>query len=635
MLENMRQGAQSRFAKIILALIMVPFALWGVDSYIDMMGKAGGVATVGNSTISSQEFNQALRQSMERARAQFGALDPGMAENPQFRRAVLDDLVNRRVLLSAAADADLAVSDKVLAREIAALPAFQDDGKFSRTRYEGILKSQQMTPLAFEASLRQDLLLQDLHQGIAGSAFVSATAVDQLIGAAEQKREVAVVTFPPEQFAAQAKAGDEDIKAYYAANQAQFTVPDQVRLEYVVLSSDELAKQMTASADEVKKLYDERSAQYRQAEERRASHILITVDEKASEDEKKAALAKADAVAAEAKQKPERFAELAKKHSQDPGSAQKSGDLGSFARGMMVKPFDDAVFSMQKGEISRPVQSEFGYHVIHLTDIQAERVRPLDEVKAELEQEVKKQKAARKVSEIAEPFANLVYEQSASLKPAADAHSLPIRESEWISRKGGAKVPELNHEKLLAAVFSDEVLKNKRNTEAIEVAPSTLVAGRVIDFKPSFVKPLAEVADQIKADLTRQQASKLAIEKGRETLAQLVKGEQPQGLQWQGPQQVSRQQPGNLTPPVLEAAFKLSPKSLPAYTGAETPFGGFSIVRLTRVADGETGDAAKRKSYAERLKQERAEAQFSALLASLRSGTEVRFGKEWKAGSER
>jgi peptidyl-prolyl cis-trans isomerase D len=628
MLDSFRQGAQNKFAKVILALITLPFALWGVDSYMRNIGPTDGVATVVGQKITPQEFNRAIKENLDQVRARLGnSVDASIADSPEFRQSVLEGLINQRVLVAAVTRSGMAISDKQLAERIAEIPAFQDDGKFSKTRYETVLKYQGMNPLGFEARLRQDLMLQSYQQAVTGTPVISRASVDALIRASEQTREVSVVNFIPDQFVSQVKIGDAAINSYYDAHKKEFTNPDQAKLEYVVLSIDELAAQMAASEEEVKKYYEEHASRYQQPEERQASHVLISVAAKASEAEKKSALAKAEDVLKQAKGDPSKFAALAEKYSQDPGSSVKGGDLGFFAKGMMVKPFEEAAFQMKKDEIRGPVQSEFGYHIIKLTGIKPGKAKAIDEVRGEITTEIKKQKAGKKFAEIAEPFSNMVYEQSASLKPAADAYKLSIKQSAWITRKGG-QTPELNNEKLLQAVFGEEVLKNKRNTEAVEVAPNTLVAARVLESKPSALRPLAEVSAEITAKLTREEANKLAVKQGKGQLEQINKGTPPADLKWPNPQQVSRQQPGMLTPTGLEAAFKTTAKTLPAYVGVENPQGGYSIIRISKVTDGVPTDEAKKQQYTERLKALAAQSEFNALVASLREGADVRVQKD-------
>jgi peptidyl-prolyl cis-trans isomerase D len=629
MLDKFREGAQSKFAKVILALFAIPFALWGVESYTNNSGSSDAVATVAGQKISAQEYNQAVKQMLDQWRTRLGGnVDTSVIDTPEFRRSVLEGLIKQRLLLADAVKSRSTVTDKELAEQIAAIPAFQDDGKFSKVRYELLLRQQGLTPLSFEERVRQDIVVQRYQEFIAGTPIISNASIDALIRASEQAREVSVISYTPEQFAGQVKIDDAAIKSYYDAHKQDFTIPDQVKVEYLVLSPAELMGQMEVSEEEIKKQYEALAAKYVQPEERQASHILIKAAADASEADKKAALAKAEDLLKQAKAEPGKFAALASKFSEDPGSASKGGDLGFFRNGAMVKAFDEAVFQMKKDEIRGPVQSEFGYHIIKLADIKPSKGKSLDEVRGEITAELKKQKAGKKFTEIAESFSNTVYEQSASLKPAADAYKLSIKQSDWITRKGGEAAPELNNEKLLQAVFGEEVLKNKRNTEAVEVAPSTLVAARVAEFKPSALRPLAEVSAGIKDMLLREEANKLAIKQGKDHLAEINKGAVPATLKWPDAQLVSRQQPGALIRPELEAVFKTPTKTLPAYTGVESPQGGYKIIRVSKVTDGAPSDEAKKQAYRDELKTRTGQREFSAMVDSLRNSAEVKVRME-------
>jgi len=624
MLDTFRQGAQSKFAKVILALIIVPFALWGVESYFRTGPSVDGVATVAGQKISMNEFNQALKQQQDQMRSMLGRnFDPQMFDTIEFRQSALEQLVNQRLLVMQAASSRFAVTDKQLAQNIGAIPAFQDEGKFSKTRYEGVLRQQGYTPVIFEGKMRQELMVQELRDTVSKTLLVASTSIDELVRASEQTREVSVASVAPEQFIAQVKLPADAAKLYYDSHKAEFTIPDQVRLEYVVLSPGVLAAQMEASDQEVKQYYDEHSAQYMKRDE--------------SEAGKNAAKEKAEEVLRQVQKEPTQFAKLADKYSKDAGSAKQGGDLGFFARGMMVKPFEDAVFAMQKDEIRGPVQSESGYHIIKLTDIRGEERqashilitlpelrRSLAEVTPEIALELKKQKAQRRFSEIAEAFNNTVFEQSASLKPVADAYKLAVQQSDWVSRSGGAKVAELNNEKLLQAVFSDEVLKNKRNTEAVEVAPSVLVAARAIEFKPSSLKPLVDVSKDVTVKLLHDEAAKLAASQGKSELEKLKKEGSASGLTWTAATEVSRQKPEALAGPILDEVFKASVKKLPAYVGAENPLGGYTIVRISKVGGGGPTDEEKKKVYAQRLREWQAQAELTALVTSLRQSSEVK-----------
>ena len=359
-----------RFVQVFLGLIILPFAFWGVDSYFGQSRGGGELASVGGSSISQQEFSQAMRDQQERLRAQLGRdFNPAMLETPEAREGMLDSLVTRRLLLLHAAKSGLTANDAQLIEVIGSIPSLQEDGKFSKRRYEQALRTQGLTQAGFEAKLRQDLTLQQLVQAVPDTAVVSKAAAERALAIQLEERLVSEVAIRPEQYAAQTRIADATIKDYYEKNQKQFEIPQQIRAEYVVLSREALAEQVSVSPDEIKSAYEKNAGKYVAQEERRASHILIQSPADAPEAEQKAARARIDAILLQVKKNPADFAKLAKEHSQDPGSAQKGGDLGFFSRGAMVKAFEDAVFSLKANQVSDVVRSEFGFHVIRLTDI--------------------------------------------------------------------------------------------------------------------------------------------------------------------------------------------------------------------------------------------------------------------------
>jgi peptidyl-prolyl cis-trans isomerase D len=386
-----------------------------------------------------------------------------------------------------------------------------------------------------------------------------------------------------------------------------------------VLGLDAVGSQAEVSADEIKQLYEQNLSQYSKGDERQASHILIAVDAQAGAEAKQAARAQAEALAKQVKQNPASFAELAKKHSQDPGSAAKGGDLGFFPRGAMVKPFEDAVFQMKPGEIAGPVESPFGFHIIRVTAVKG---RGFEDIKKQVETDLRRQKAGKRFSELAEQFNNLVFEQGDSLKPAAEALKLQVQQSGWVSR-GGSDLKLLNNPKLLQAVFSDDIVKNKRNTEVVDVGNNTLVAARILEYKPASVRPFEEVAADITRKLTHQQAAQLAAKQGRELLAKLKQGESV-ALPWSEAKLISREKPEGYGGAVLAEAFKAGTAKLPAYAGVENADGGFILLKVTRVVDNDKIEVDKRKALTEQLRQMLGQEELSAYVASLKLKGDVK-----------
>lgn len=602
-----------KMVQIVLALIILPFALWGVSSY-DRSGNSPDVAaTVNGTKITQQELENALRQQQDRMRQQLGAnFDAAMFDNPEMKRAVLDNLVSQRLLVERARAASLAVTDDQVAKVIAGIEAFQDGGKFDKKRYEAVLTNQNMSPLTFEAKVRDELLGQQMQDAYAQNGFAANSVADNVVRLNEQQRVVSVAPISFQSFMSQAKVDDAALKKYYEQNPNEFRVQEQAKVEYVKFSVDDLLTRAEVSKEDVRKYYDEHQNDFGTREERHAAHILISVSAAASQAEQDAAKAKAEQLLQQARQNPAKFAELARKNSQDPGSAANGGDLGFFGRGMMVKPFDDAAFALQAGEISGLVKSDFGYHIIKLLAVKQPRVLPFDEAREAIVNKLRQQKAADMFAEMAEKFSNAVYEQSDTLKPAADLVGAKIEQSGWLIK--GTAAGETWTAKMLQAIFNDEVVKNKRNTAAIEVAANTLVAARILEYKPASVRALSEVQEVIRQKLLRQQSLELAAKQGKSTLEQLQGGNKP-ALSWGAAQSITRAQHGSLDMGLVRQIFQANAAQLPQFVGVEDVQNGYVLVRIDTVKEGGAIDDARRARYAQQLRQLTGEEMSHAYLA--------------------
>lgn len=620
------------FIKVVLAIIILPFALWGVDSYVRTSG-SGEVATVGGTPIATTEFQEALREQQERLRPMLGNANPALLDSPEIRSAVIDTLVNQRLLALNAQKSQLFLSDAQLAEFISAVPQLQENGSFSKERYAAVVAAQNMSKEMFEARLRQDLLTQQALAAVTEATLTGRATAERWLGTQLEERAIAEVILRPEQYAGQVKLAADAAKNYYAANQKQFETPEQVRAEFVVLNQDQLAARISVSDEEVRKAYAAQAERNKQPETRRASHILIAVAKSAPEAEVATAQAKAAGLLAQLQKAPGDFEKLASQHSQDPGSAAKGGDLDWFGRGMMVKPFEDAVYALKEKQISALVRSDFGFHIIQLTGVRAERVQTFDELKAGIAAELKRQAAAKKYVESAESFINMVYEQSDSLKPAIEKFKLEIQQSDWMVRNGAA-VPPFTNAKLMAALFADDALKNKRNTEAVEVAPNTLVAARVLEHKPAALPSFESVQPVIEKILVRQEAAKLAAKDGADKLARLQKGENA-AVAWGAVRSVSRAQAlqlpnaPQLSPDAVRAVFKANAAKVPAYAGTELPGGAYALYRIAAVkpyvAAGLEPPAVRalRQNYEQAL----AEQELMAWIEALKTRYEVTINK--------
>jgi peptidyl-prolyl cis-trans isomerase D len=599
-----------RVIQVFLGLIALTFATWGIESYTKFRGATDAVATVNGLEITRREFDEELRRQQEQLRQMFGsAFNAEAFDTPEARRILLDGLVSQRLVSSVAVKAHLTVSDETLREVIASIPAFQAGGQFSRTAYESVLRAQNppLAPAQYEQRLRHDLALQQLALAVGGAAIPSRTVAERLAALESQKREVSEARIVAQQFLPQVKLDDARLKEYYDANPAEFRTPERLRAEYIVLSAAQLAAQEQVSEAELKAAYQERLAQMTQAEQRRASHILVKTQDEA------------DKLVLEIRKAPGRFAELAKKQSLDTGSAEKGGDLGWFGRGMMVKPFEEAVFAMKQGEGAAAVQSEFGFHVIRLTGVRAAKSRPFEEARAEIEAEMKKARAGRRFNEAADTFTNMVYEQADSLKPAAERFKLPVQTTGWIVKSANQELGALDNPKLLAALFSPEALRNKKNTDAVEVAPATLVAARVLEYQPAAQRSFDEVKPALAETLRRREAAALAQKDGMARLAKLRQGADA-GLTWGAPKTVSRRDAKGMAPELLRQVVAADVSKLPAYVGVAAE-GGYALLRISKVTEADASEKAP--DIAQRITVTLGTAQYQAYVASLRARADI------------
>lgn len=603
---------RKRLAQVVLVLLVIPFAFFGLESYTRSSGGRDSVALVNGSSITQSEFGEELRRQQDRLRAAFGAnIDIDALDTNESRLALLDSLVSQRLLAEAALRGGLSISDGALRDTIAAVPAFQGEGGFSRSNYEALLRAQNMTPLTFETRLRQDMALAQLTEGIRGSALASHTVTERLEGILAERREVQESLVAAQPFLAQVKVSEAQVQAYYDANPAEFRVPERVRAEYLVLSAEALGRREPVDEAELKAAYEARASQYQVAEQRRASHILVPTEEEAKK------------IVTELRKNPARFAELAKKQSQDPGSAANGGDLGLFGRGMMVPAFEEAAFSLKQGEISAPVKSDFGWHVIRVTGVQPAKSRPFAEVRAELAAELARQQGARRFAEAAEAFSNMVYEQSDSLKPAAERFKLTVQTSGWVARAAPpAEAGVLANPKLVGALFADDAVKARRNTDAVEVAPNVLVAARVVEHQPATQKKLEEVRADIEKHLRAEEAARLAQQAGEAKLAALRNGADA-GVAWGAAKAVSRRSPQSVPSGALRQILAVDGGKLPAYVGSAHGTEGYMLYRVARLLEPEPKTEAQKTAERTRAAQLAGGRQLDAFVASLRSRADV------------
>ncbi|MBC5785838.1 SurA N-terminal domain-containing protein [Ramlibacter sp. USB13] len=578
----------TKVMQFLLFLLIVPsFVLFGLQGYDRMHQKGEVVAKVDGQEIHQGEWDEAHKQQVDRLREQMPNLDAKLFDSAEAKYGTLERIVRERVLAAAAANSHFLVADQRVARELQSnelIGALRGpDGRLDIERYRQVLAARGMTPEMFENSVRNDLALRQVVNGVAQSSFTPAAQAGVSLGSFFERREVQLARFNAADFKAKVEPTDAELQAFYKDNAKLFQAPEQANIEYVVLDLATVEKGVTVNEADLKTYYEQNASRLAgKPEERRASHILVTVAKGASAEDKAKAKAKAEELLAQVRKSPDSFAEVAKKNSQDPGSAAQGGDLDFFARGAMTKPFEDAVFAMKnKGDISDVVESEFGYHIIRLTDIKADKPKTFEELKPQLEAQVRKEQAQKKYAEAAETFSNTVYEQSDSLKPVADKLKLEIRTAQNVTRtpQPGTAGP-LGNPKFLAAVFSPDAVERKRNTEAVEVGPNQMVSGRITQHSPAHTRSFDEVKAQVREQVVAAKAAELAKKEGEAKLAAWKAA--PATAQLGAAESVSRQDAKHPRQ-VIEAALRADPAKLPALVGVDLGPEGYAVVQVNKV----------------------------------------------------
>ena len=611
----------TRVLQFLLVLLIFPsFVFFGIQGYSGFSGDANAaVAKVAGNSITRTEWEAAQREQMERVRRQMPNVDPKLFDTPEMKLQSLDGLVRERVMLVAADKLHLVTTDDRLQRVFSADSQFafmrNPDGSINKD----VLSAQGMSSEVFAQRLRQDLTLRQVMLGVSGTAFAPVSATAAALDAMFQQREVQVQRFEAKASLEKVSPSDADIEKFYKdpANALQFQAPEQASIEYVVLDLDTLKKGISVPEEDLRKYYTENEKRYTTPEERRASHILIKAEKSASQADRAKAKAKAEGLLAELKKNPAAFADLARKNSEDPGSAEKGGDLDFFGRGAMVKPFEDAAFGLKPDEVSGVVESDFGYHIIKLASVMGGEKRGFDSVRAELEAEVKTQLAQKRFSEVAVEFTNMVYEQPDSLKPAADKFKLELRTAQNVKRVAvPGTVGALANTKFLDALFGADALRNKRNTEAVEIAPNTMVSGRVLQYAAAHQLPLAEVKTRVRDRVAAVQAAALARKLGEERLAALRAA--PDTALTEPVLLVSRAQPREVQSTVLDTVLKAPVATLPAFVGIDLGEQGYAVAKVSKVLgrDPVAADASRGQTqYAQAWGDAESQAYYGALKA--------------------
>jgi peptidyl-prolyl cis-trans isomerase D len=596
----------TRIMQFLLFLLIFPsFVLFGLEGYNRFREGGATVATVDGHDITQADWDAAHRSQVERMRSSMPTVDVKLFDTPEAKYSTLERMVRDRLLQVAANKLRLGASDARLAVELQQNPTIaalrRADGSLDIERYRQLLATQGMSPESFEAQVRADLASRQVMSGVGVTSFSPVALADVTLNAFYEQRQVQVARFAPADFVSQIKPSDEALEAYYKANADKFQSAERADIEYVVLDLTAVQKGIVVPEAELKSYYEQNAARLAGLEERRVSHILINADKGASAAERDAARVKAQALLAEVQKSPNQFAELARKNSQDTGSAAKGGDLDFFGRGAMVKPFEEAAFALKKGETSGLVETEFGFHILRLTDIKLPEQKSFESQRAKLEVEVRAQLAQRKFAEAAEQFTNIVYEQSDSLKPVAERLKLEVQRANNLGREPVAGNTAVNNPKLLTAVFSPDSLEKKRNTEAVELAPNVLAAARITSYSPARTLPLDEVKARVHEQVVAQLAGERARSEGAAKLAEWKAS--PDAAKLPAAMVVSRESKQAQPPALVEAALRASTQTLPAWVGVDLGASGYAVVKVEKVLPRDAANASgltrERDQYAQ------------------------------------
>jgi peptidyl-prolyl cis-trans isomerase D len=571
------------FLGVLVVLIALSFVGGGMQGYESMMSN-DTVAKVAGTKISQAEWDGAVSKLAERIRSQAPETDAALFDTPEFKQRALDTLVRDYTLMAAVRDQRLSVPDTRLKRVFMTLPEFAAVRNPDGSLNTALLQAQGISSEQFAGQVRQQLGITQVLGGVEQTGLPlkvpSRLAVDALF----QVRDVQWMKFEPKNYVAQLNPTPEQLRKFFdePAMNSVFMQPESADVQYVVLDLDVLKKRVTISEDDLRKSYQENLKLYTQDEERRASHILIKAEKSASAAQRQAAKAKAEQLLAQVNKSPAGFAELARKNSEDPGSAANGGDLDFFGRGAMVKPFEEATFSLKKGQISGVVESDFGYHIIMLTDVRGGAAQSFEEVRPQIEDQARKQLALRAFAEAAEKFTNTVYEQADSLEPVVKELKLELQTASGVMRKPGTKDQGLlGNQRVLEALFDATNRSKGRNTEAIEVAPNKLVSARVVKYHPAAKPAFDAVQAQVRERWIARESAKAARADADQKMALWKaspdKSQMPAGVQ------MSRRLVFSQPPQVLDAVLRTPEKQLPAWQVVDIGAEGFALIKVNKV----------------------------------------------------
>ena len=579
MLEQIRNRTQTKLAKVILAIIIIPFALFGIDSYLSGVGSSVHIASVNDEAITAQELQDTESQFVAQIRSQNEETDPAIFQDIEFKKAILDQLITSKLVNQEIKNAGFYISDTQIGTYISGMPEFRRNGKFSQDQYDEVLKINNLTPKKFDEKIRKDLGTQQVKESLKKLIYIPRDKIQPLVNLTYQKRDVSIFELKQEKYKKNVDLSDAALKKVYEESKSNFIRPDQVKIKFIIYSVAGIVPNVQVPDDAVKKYFTNNINRFQADQQRRAKHILFNVNSNMPSEEVDRIRTEAEAILKEIKKNPKTFDENAKKYSQDVETSKNGGDLGFFSRGEMTKSFDDAVFAMKKNQISNLIKTEFGYHIIMLTDLKGEEVK-FESVKNQIKGELLFNLALTEYGSNVEDFSNVVYEQSENLEAAAKKFDLEIQDSQWLSFEDAKKF--FNNEAFAQAIFDKNAIDQKKNIPAIEASPNNLVSARVVDFRPSAIKTLDEVKGSIKDFLLEAESQKLLIADGGKLIEEVKSN--PKKIDWIDQLVIDRIDKQGLSDPLINAIYKMDDKKIPGYSGLYDPKGEeYIIVKLNKV----------------------------------------------------
>ncbi|MCU1770971.1 SurA N-terminal domain-containing protein [Pseudomonas sp. 13B_3.2_Bac1] len=621
MLQNIRDNSQGWIAKTIIGVIVALMALTGFDAIFKATTHSNDAAKVNGEEISQNELSQAVDMQRRQLMQQLGKdFDASLLDEKMLRESALKGLIDRKLLLQGAEQSKFAFSEGALDQVILQTPEFQVDGKFSSERFDQVIRQLGYSRMQFRQMLAQEMLIGQLRAGVAGSGFVTDAEVLAFARLEKQTRDFASLNVKADPAAV--KLTDDEVKAYYDEHAKEFMTPEQVVVDYVELKKSSFFDQVAVKDEDLQAAYQKEIANL--SEQRRAAHILIEVNDKTTDAQAKAKIEEVQARLA----KGEKFEALAKEFSQDPGSANNGGDLGFAGPGVYDPAFEKALYSLNKDQVSEPVRTDFGYHLIKLLGVEAPEVPTLASLKDKLTRELKTQQVEQRFVEATKQLEDSAFEASDLAQPAADL-KLTVHTSKPFGREGGEGIAA--NRAVVAAAFSQEVLEENANSTGIELDPETVVVLRAKEHLKPEQLPLEAVNTAIRAQLTKEHASAAAKTKAEQLIASLRDGKTPldkavDGLSWKVVTAATRAQEG-IDPTVLQALFRMpkpAAKDKPTFTSVTLQDGSLMIVRLNGVNEAVAPTEEEKAQYRRFLASREGQQDFAAFRKQLESQADIK-----------